>query len=135
MRKFEFSDNNNIQLDIAGNQFSVSFSLDLINKLIPIGKKSIEYSEKIDNGEDQIKVAKSIILLIRECLDEILGNGACQKIFSGRKENFYDYIEVILFVSEELENYRVQKEQKQIEFINKLNGLNEKNGFIVEQPS
>ena len=135
MRKFEFSDNQNIQLDIAGNQFAVSFSLELLNKLIPIGKKAIGYSKKIDDGEDQAKIAKDTILLIRECLDEILGNGACEKIFLGRKENFYDYIEVILFVSEEIENYRVQKEQKQMEIINKLNRSNEKNESLMERPS
>ena len=135
MRKFEFSDNQNIQLDIAGNQFSVSFSLELLNKLTSIGKKAIEYSKKIDDGEDQAKIAKDTILLIRECLDEILGNGACQKIFLGRKENLYDYIEVMLFVSEEVKNYRIQKEQKQMEVINKLNRSNKKDESLMERPS
>lgn len=135
MRKFEFSDSRNIHLDIAGNQFSVLFSLGLCEELVKIGKKAAEYSKRIDNGDDQIKIAKDTVSLIKECLDKILGDGACQKIFLGRDENVYDCIEVLLFISEELEAYRAQKEKRQIETFKKLKEKAQKNESLVGQSS
>lgn len=111
-RKFEFKDNV-LKLDIAGNIFEVDvFEPTLSRRInkhkIRLGEKGGHLTKKSDEGLYVKELEKELEESIQLCvgvIDDILGEGACEKIFKDRAVNFLDAIDVANFVFAEIDNY------------------------------
>nr|DAQ38492.1 MAG TPA: tail assembly chaperone [Caudoviricetes sp.] len=115
VKKFEFS-SNLLELDIAGEVFQIDTTNPrLIESAEKYGIKMQEYSKKAEEIAKEHGNAKAMEDMIQICVDAIdviLGEGATKKIFKERKVNFFDCIDVINFVTAEIEKSRENKLQK-----------------------
>lgn len=99
-RKFEFRDNQ-LELDIAGNLFKISVNQDMFYRIRDIGTRAQQVSKDLSQEETVEKLEESIDFLM-DATDEILGDGASDKIFAGREENIFDCIDVLNYIVTEV---------------------------------
>lgn len=115
VKKFEFG-NNLLELDIAGEVFQIDTTdPKLIENAEGYGKKMQEYANKAEERAKEIGNAKAMEEMIQICVDSIdiiLGEGATKKIFKDRKINFFDCIDIINFVTAEIQQARNNKLQQ-----------------------
>ncbi len=102
MAAFEFKDNT-IKLDIAGHSFTVD-PVNSSTKIQQMGKKVDTLILSMDYEE--------ICRAISENIDDILGAGAVDTIFSGRDANVYDLLDVWTYISGE-NNAFLEKKNKE----------------------
>ena len=115
VKKFEFG-KNLLELDIAGEMFKIDTTdPKLIENAEEYGKKMQEYANKAEERAKEIGNAKAMEEMIQICVDSIdimLGEGATKKIFKDRKINFFDCIDIINFVTAEIQQVRNNKLQQ-----------------------
>jgi hypothetical protein len=115
VKKFEFG-KNLLELDIAGEIFKIdTTSPELIESAEECGKNMQEYANKAEERAKEIGNAKAMEEMIQICvnsIDIILGEGATKKIFKDRKINFFDCIDIINFVTAEIQQARNSKLQQ-----------------------
>lgn len=105
---FQFKDNA-IHLDIAGNKFDVNYTAELI-------KNSQDFKEKVSlkakelgepkSREEYGKIIDESIEIMKDAINLACGEGATDKIFEGREANFYDYVDVITYIQQEVANFQ-----------------------------
>lgn len=105
---FNFN-NNTINLDIAGKKFNIDYDTTLIKAIEDFSKNAEEKSKllktSLKDGEYTKKLNESIKLM-KDLIDTICGEGACKEIFEGRKENYFDYVDVIDYIYEEIHKFK-----------------------------
>lgn len=115
VKKFEFS-SNLLELDIAGEVFQIDTTdPKLIENAEKYGKKMQEYANKAEERAEEVGNAKAMEEMIQICVNSIdimLGEGATKKIFKDRKINFFDCIDIINFVTVEIQQARNNKLQQ-----------------------
>lgn len=115
VKKFEFG-KNLLELDIAGEVFQIDTTdPKLIENAEEYGKEMQEYANKAEERAKEIGNAKAMEEMIQICVDSIdimLGEGATKKIFKDRKINFFDCIDIINFVTAEIQQARNSKLQQ-----------------------
>ena len=115
VKKFEFG-KNLLELDIAGEVFQIDTTdPKLIENAEEYGKEMQEYANKAEERAKEIGNAKAMEEMIQICVDSIdimLGEGAAKKIFKDRKINFFDCIDIINFVTAEIQQVRNNKLQQ-----------------------
>ena len=115
VKKFEFG-KNLLELDIAGEVFKIDTTdPKLIENAEEYGKEMQEYANKAEERAKEIGNAKAMEEMIQICVDSIdimLGEGATEKIFKDRKINFFDCIDIINFVTAEIQQARNNKLQQ-----------------------
>ena len=115
VKKFEFS-SNLLELDIAGEIFQIdTTNPELIENAEEYGKKMQEYANKVEERAKEVGNGKAMEEMIQICVDSIdimLGEGATKKIFKDRKINFFDCIDIISFVTAEIQQARNNKLQQ-----------------------
>ncbi len=109
VKKFEFS-NNLLELNINGAEFAIdTTNPELIENAEKYGKEMQEYAQKAEKRAEEVGNAKAMEEMIQICvesIDVVLGEGATKKIFKDRKINFFDAIDVINFITSEIEQAR-----------------------------
>lgn len=115
VKKFEFG-KNLLELDIAGEIFQIDTTDPrLIENAEEYGKQMQEYANKAEERAEEVGNAKAMEEMIQICVDSIdimLGEGATKKIFKDRKINFFDCIDIINFVTAEIQQVRNNKLQQ-----------------------
>lgn len=101
MSKFKFR-NNTLTLEIEDEVFEITME-DFINtnRFLDIAKRAEDLQDS-KNKED-------ILNLIREIVDEILEEGATDKIFKNRPLNISDGIDLIIFLNQEINKFKAEK--------------------------
>ena len=108
MAKFKFR-NNNLKLEIEDKTYNIDITnFEQSEELLKIAQDAIKLGEK----GNSTKNIEQIILMIEKAIDTILGKGATKEIFKDRKINLLDLIDLLVFITEEINNFRVDKLQK-----------------------
>ena len=108
-RRFEFRDNT-LELDIAGNTFQIDTTApETVQQIQKFAVEAQERATKLAKRDDFSEAMKEVIQFCLDTIDSILGAGAAEKIFAGRKINLYDCIDVINFIIEEIEVDREER--------------------------
>jgi len=111
-RKFEFK-TNTLELDIAGHIFEVDpTNPRLIQEIQTFALEAQKKVEELSERRDYAKALEEVIQFCIDAIDSILGTGAAEKIFAGRKINFFDCLDVINFIVSEVNEFRQQKFQQ-----------------------
>lgn len=96
-KRFEFATVKE-KLDIAGHIYEVDCNSEVIlNEIERFGDRCIELSKQ----PDEVVVAQGIAEMER-MLDTVLGEGAADEIFSNRRKNYIDMLDVCTYVCESL---------------------------------
>lgn len=116
-RKFDFSSNENILvLEIAGEEFEVDVMDHLWLQKVDEGKKKLkesgdnlsEFSKKEESAKDFDglgELMKESIGICVDVLNDLLGEGAAERIFKDRVVRFLDAVDVIHFVFQQADDY------------------------------
>ena len=107
MSKFEFK-NNNVELEINGQNFSVELTNDVLLSCDDISneaKKVLEAFEKTDDAKDMLTQACDAMV---KGIEDIIGVGAVAKIFGKKAITLFDLTDIIIFVRTEV-NSALQK--------------------------
>lgn len=108
-RRFEFRDNT-LELDIAGNIFQIDATApETVQQIQRFAIEAQERATKLAKRDDFYEAMKEAIQFCLDTIDSILGTGAAEKIFTGRKINLYDCLDVINFIVEEIEADRAER--------------------------
>ena len=108
-RRFEFRDNT-LKLDIAGNIFQIDATApETVQQIQKFAVEAQERATKLAKRDDFFEAMKEVIQFCLDTIDSILGAGAAEKIFAGRKINLYDCLDVINFIIEEIEADREER--------------------------
>lgn len=111
MGKFEFQ-NNHVNLDIAGNHFSIPGSVEYAEKIKAWGLAAQRRAKELERYEDESKALCEGIRFMKDSIDAILGAGAAEQIFTGRDDNLYDYVDVLQYISSEFRDFQVRKQSQ-----------------------
>lgn len=104
---FEFKDYN-LELNIAGKEFRINCNSNVGDKMQAFSKNGKVMVEQLRAGE---KTSEDALQYCAEAIDGILGAGAFEKIFEGRKATVTDCSDVLIFLSQEIAaTNRSQKE-------------------------
>lgn len=108
-RRFEFRDNT-LKLDIAGNIFQIDTTApETVQQIQKFAIEAQERAAELAKRKDFSEAIKEAIQFCLDIIDSILGAGAAEKIFAGRKINLYDCLDVINFIVEEIEADREER--------------------------
>lgn len=102
--KFQFRQSQ-IDLDIAGNIFTIDHASDeLVEKVMAFGKEAVERANDMTSGSDEevIDKLRATIVFCTDTIDVILGEGAAKKIFKGRAIRLIDAMDVLRYVTGEI---------------------------------
>lgn len=109
MGKFEFR-SSTLELDIAGNKFEVCVSdPHMQERLQAFGNEAISTA----NGEDeQSSISERFDKAIDLCdraINEVLGAEASKKIFADRTRDLLDRIDVVAYMTKEIDAFRSER--------------------------
>lgn len=107
---FEFRKKKELALDIAGLTFKVKLNADFMQKVLETGKKLRAYGSdpatEADTLEDQFEFAC-------DCIDDILGDDAADKIFENAEEpDAFDGFDVLQYIVNEAMKVNQNREQR-----------------------
>ena len=140
---FQFNDNI-IHLDIAGVNFDINYTPQLLKDSKEFGEKAMAKSKDLDvkkSREEYNKAIDESINLMKDTINLICGEGATDKIFKNRQDNFYDYIDVVKYIQGEVIKFqnknkdrfdkyspnRAQRRAVEHEHVNRSNANKRKN--------
>lgn len=106
---FEFKERKKIHLEIAGNAFDLEHNGDLLKKVGDAGRKMVAYSADPTTTED---TAEDMAYFVYDRIDEILGDGAADKIFAGRAPEFMDAYDVFGYIIGEINSVGKNRQQR-----------------------
>lgn len=107
MAKFTFG-SNLMELEIENLKFHAD-AMEVQAKAPSIQKKMNGIVESAGAEALDGSIVEKSCRTICECIDEMLGKGASQKIFKGRKVNFFDCMDVYFFVQSEVNGFTMKK--------------------------
>lgn len=96
---FEFRKKRVFEFDIAGNHFEISATQEIMKRLHDFEENAKNTQINEDNLDD-------VIEFLRKAIDATLGDGASEKIFNGRPDDLFDYIDVVRYIQSEVETQR-----------------------------
>ncbi len=107
---FEFREKKELTLDIAGSIFKVKLNAELMEKVLKTGRKLQAYGTdpavEADTLEDQFAFAC-------DCIDDILGDDAADKIFENAEEpDAFDAFDVLQYIVNEVTRTGRNREQR-----------------------
>lgn len=110
-RKFEFQ-NNNLELEIAGNLFEIDIAdKEMVKALINYHAESMAIADKLSKeakkeDADYSKALHECIELVIKGIDSTLGEGSSKKIFKNREVRLFDALDVMNFILNEYNQAR-----------------------------
>lgn len=107
---FEFREKKVLALDIAGLTFKVKLNADFMQRVLKTGEKMKAYGTdpavEADTLEDQFAFAC-------DCIDDILGDDAADKIFENAEEpDAFDAFDVLQYIVNEVTGTGRNREQR-----------------------
>lgn len=109
MKKFDFN-KNNVELEIGEAKFSVNLGdPTLITRLRNFSQKAKANAAAITTDQDPVKTINDTFNFVSEALDNLLGAGATDEIFKGRKTSAYDAMDVLVFVVNTIQEEHTKK--------------------------
>lgn len=107
---FEFKKKKELTLDIAGSFFKVKLNAEFMEKVLKTGRKLQAYGTdpavEADTLEDQFAFAC-------DCIDDILGDDAADKIFKNVEEpDAFDAFDVLQYITNEVTRTDQNREQR-----------------------
>ncbi len=107
---FEFKKKKELTLDIAGSLFKVKLNAEFMEKVLKTGKKLQAYGNdpatEADTLEDQFAFTC-------DCIDDILGDDAADKIFENAEEpDAFDAFDVLQYIVNEATKANQNREQR-----------------------
>lgn len=118
MAKFKFRDNT-LKLDIEDKVYNVDISnFEQSEKLLTIAKDAME----VENKGNSEKTVETMLMMIQDAIDTILGSGATKEIFKDRKVNLLDLLDLLAYITEEITEFRSNKLER-IYSVNRKNEL------------
>lgn len=112
MSKFVFNKKNNLELDIAGNKFSIVYNEKLMQKINKTSKDISRRIDKIKESKGNARIFDELISICTKVIDGICGEGASEKIFTNEEYTILDYCDVILYISEEINKFNKNASNK-----------------------
>lgn len=112
MSKFVFNKKNNLELDIAGNKFSIVYNEKLMQKINKTSKDISRRIDKIKESKGNAGIFDELISICTKVIDGICGEGASEKIFTNEEYTILDYCDVILYISEEINKFNKNASNK-----------------------
>ncbi len=103
---FEFS-SNVLNLSIAGHPFQIDISAGNVYTNMHEVIQSAESLEQTDPSDVQ-----KVMELCVQGIDCVLGTGATKTIFGNRVVNFYDLIDLMIFLETEITNFKMLRMSK-----------------------
>lgn len=100
MKKFEFA-SNTVDLDIAGNEFHIDLTENLLSEIGNIKTEAAEQLSKLKTTDGNII---SVYSFLEEKINRLLGDNAAESIFKDRRVNLFDLTDVLNFVIVEISN-------------------------------
>lgn len=105
MAQFKFRENN-LKLEIEDEVFYLDIAgFNDSDRLIKIGEDALQISKKGNNPE----TVKELMDMLVEAIDTILGEGSVARIFKKRKINYLDLIDLLAFITEEINSFRSER--------------------------
>lgn len=110
-KKFVFKDNN-LKLDIAGNIFELDTTdVELIRRIQEFSREAQQIAQAMTEKDDYAEALEDTIRFCLDTIDNILGEGSSEKIFTGRKVGLLDCLDVIQFITAEVNEDRASRFQ------------------------
>lgn len=104
-QKFEFT-NYDVEVEIAGQTFTMDCSTETGDFFEKLAERLKNLAVEIHNGTKGSDDALQVGL---EAIDHILGDGASEKIFAGRKKRMCDVSDVCLFLTETANKFHAER--------------------------
>ena len=101
-RQFKFK-NRNLVLDFEGVIIEIDNISDALVKTSIVGQKMVDYFNNMDTEGDTTKIVQDATDFVLDCIDEVIGDGAADKIFANREPEYFDTLDVFNYIREELE--------------------------------
>lgn len=95
-QKFQFT-NYEVPIEIGGSKFSLDCSSETGDYLKRCGNELRQLAAEIESGE---KTADDAIEYGMKMLDTLLGEGASEKVFDGRKKRLSDVTDICVWLTE-----------------------------------
>lgn len=95
---FNFSDRNNIRLDICGKIYSLPVTNSFLQATKVIGSGLKEAGESLAGNDD----IDAVCVKCASYVDALLGDGASDEIFGSRERSIYDYIDLLTYILGEI---------------------------------
>ncbi len=108
MKEFEFT-NYDVEIKISGHVFTLDCSSDTGDKLKKCSGELRALAEAIGKGE---KASDDAVLYGMIMLDTLLGEGASDKIFDGRKKRVSDIVDICLWLTKIAAEFQKEREEK-----------------------
>ena len=107
-KQFEFK--KGLQLDIAGNVFEVDTTdPDVMRNVLEFADDAKDMAEGLKDVDNYVEQLKDTIKLCLTAMDAILGEGASEKIFEGRKVGLMDCLDVMNYIIKEITEDREER--------------------------
>lgn len=103
---FEFS-SNVLNLSIAGHQFQVDISA----RDVQTNMQEVIQSAELSSQTDSDNVQKVMDLCVQG-IDGLLGTDATKTIFGDKVINFYDLVDLMVFLETEITNFKLLRMSK-----------------------
>nr|DAZ26037.1 MAG TPA: tail assembly chaperone protein [Caudoviricetes sp.] len=101
---FEFK-SKTIELDIAGNTFTLEMNNDLQIKMDELSKRAFEVAAEMEKFESYSDALKRGCEVFSSEIDRLLGAGACARIFEGRAISYFDLTDVAMYAINEINGH------------------------------
>lgn len=102
--KFQFV-NYDVEVEVGNNTFVLSCTAETGDYMKKVGKSFTELAIAINDGE---KTTADAIAYGTEVVDHLLGVGATEKIFAGRKKKVDDFSDLCLFLMNTITEFRAK---------------------------
>lgn len=107
-KQFEFK--KGLQLDIAGNVFEVDTTdPDVMRNVLEFADGAKDMAEGLKDIDNYVEQLEDTIKLCLTAMDAILGDGASEKIFEGRKVGLMDCLDVMNYIIAEIKEDRGER--------------------------
>lgn len=108
---FKFG-NNDLQLEIGEEKFNVPYSAALVNRIREFGNKAIEQTKEMKENNDGTESMDKASNLLVETIDNVCGKGATDKIFGDREKNYYDLLDIVEYITDEVAKYKATQNNR-----------------------
>lgn len=105
IQKFQFT-NYEVPIEIGGSKFSLDCSSETGDYLKRCGNELRQLAAEIESGE---KTADDAIEYGLKMLDTLLGAGASEKVFAGRRKRLSDVTDICIWLTEIAEKFQQER--------------------------
>ena len=101
MAKFEFK-NNNVELEIHGQIFSIELTNEILLNCDNISEKSRAILENLEKNKDEKNVLVQACDIMVKGIEDIIGEGSVSKIFGEKAITLFDLTDILIFIRVEV---------------------------------